>query len=62
MKWREEPGGPVIRTPITGVLVARVNWTGSFWRGTVFGAKGSSSLTCFAMLEAMTWCEMELRT
>jgi hypothetical protein len=61
MRWREEPGGPVLRGPITGVLVARVNWTGSLWRGTVWGAIGSSSLTCLALRDAMDWCEGELR-
>lgn len=59
MKWREGSGGPFLRT-ILGRLVARVNFTGSTWRGTVWTAKGSSSMTHHSLAEAMTWCEMEL--
>lgn len=61
MKWREETGGPVIRGPITGNLMARVNHTGALWRGTVWTRKGSSSCTNLSLSEAMAWCEGELR-
>jgi hypothetical protein len=62
MKWREEPGGPVIRGLLTGQLLARVNHTGNtYWRGTVWTKKGSSSCTSLTLLEAMAWCEGEIR-
>jgi hypothetical protein len=59
MKWREEEGGPVIRR--NGELRARLNWTGSLWRGTVWTDKGTSSATGYDLKEAMAWCEGVLR-
>ncbi len=61
MKWREEAGGPVIRGALTGMLLARVNHTGSLWRGTTWSAHGTSSATAVTIREAMDWCEDELR-
>lgn len=60
MKWREEKGGPVLRAVLSGALRARVNWTGTYWRGTVWTRKGSSSSVETTLSEAMAWCEMEL--
>lgn len=60
MRWREEKGGPVLRAVLSGALRARVNWTGTMWRGTVWTRAGTSSATWNTMKEAMSWCEGEL--
>ena len=60
MKWREEEGGPVIRR--NGKLLARVNYTGSLWRGTVWTREGQSSMTDYSLRDTMDWCEGVLRT
>lgn len=59
MKWREGSGGPFLRT-LLGRLVARVNFTGSLWRGTVWTERGSSSCTHLTLQEAIDWCDEEL--
>ena len=57
--WREEAGGLVLRS-FTGKLRAKVSYTGSIWRGTVFTDAGTSSLTSDTITDAMDWCEDEL--
>jgi len=43
-KWREEAGGPVLRS-LLGKLLAKVTYTGSRWRGTTWTDRGTSSAT-----------------
>jgi hypothetical protein len=59
MKWREGDGGPSLRT-VLGRVIARVTYTGSLWRGTVWTRAGTSSATWGTLKEAMAWCEGEL--
>ena len=59
-KWREETGGPALRS-ILGKLLAKVSYTGSAWRGTTWTDRGSSSTTGGTITDAMEWCEGELR-
>lgn len=58
--WREETGGPVLRS-LLGKVRAHVRYTGSIWRGTVFTDAGTSSATSDTVTEAMDWCKGELR-
>lgn len=53
--WTSEGEEHVYRRD--GKLVARVNWTGFFWRGTVFNTWGSSSATGYSFTEALAFCE-----
>lgn len=58
--WKDEGEAKTLRSQLMGRLMARVNWTGSLWRGTVWTNKGTSSATENYLAEAMDWCEYEL--
>lgn len=53
--WETEGDEHVFRHE--GKLRARVNWTGTHWRGTVFTFWGSSSATGFTFTEAIHFCQ-----
>lgn len=58
-RWRDEPGGPVLRGTF-GRVIAQVNFTGSLWRGTTWTSRGSSSCTALNIREVIEWCEIEV--
>lgn len=58
-RWREEMGGPALRT-ILGRRLAKVTFTGSRWRAMVWKKQGASTWTAPSLVEAMDWCEIAL--